>query len=285
VTVQLTQLPLADIAPGGRLERAFLRVQAPWVERGVSRWIGLARPHGVWPCVVFGALAPDQTLFGTLVAIWAPEALDRFDTLFEAACPGGHTALSRPAGGVWHFIAVTRSPQGAGLNIGRILVRRAISWVRGHGGPEVQARTLSPAVGLPELLQMVGASNDGVGVERALRGTADTQGRPMLPIMRLHLGAGGWLDAALLDSRSDDEDSGGVTLRFGYELDGGQRDARLVAYRLWLRDRQATIADGDSVPIQWDTSGSPTGWSIGDHDDERVVRVPLVRTPRGSAGH
>jgi hypothetical protein len=248
-------------------------VQRPWQERGVSAWVDLVRPDGPWPVVVFGASAAAVPLLGTLVAVWAPAPLDRFDDLYDAVCPGGHRGGDRPRGGVWHFIAVTRRAQARGLRVGRRLVAAALAWVACHD-PGAGARTLSPAVGLPELVRATASRLGGasVGPDVALRRASDGAGRPFLPILRLHLGAGAWLERVLIASRRGDADSGGVTLRFAYSLDPVAREARADAYRDWVGDRQRAIAAGRAARV----TAVDGLWLVGECRDERVMAAALA---------
>jgi hypothetical protein len=249
-------LPLDELTEGGATRGRFLEVQAPWTARGTARWLKLVDPRGGWPIRVWGARRrADATLLGTLVAVWAPQPLDRFDDLLESTCPTGDGATARPTAGTWHFIAVTRHPDGAALGLGRALVKHALSVIaREHA--QAQARTLSPAVGLPEAAAAVG---QGLGfsatsVARTLRQATDAEGRPCLKVLRLHLGAGASLDAALWASRADDTQSGAVTLRFAYDPDQDRQEAQKQHYQRWVADRRAAIDAGGARPIAGDDS-------------------------------
>lgn len=218
----------------------FLAVQQPWIDAGVTRWLDLVRADGPWPCFVVAAWRPEQPdhLLGTVIGIWAAQPVSRFDDLLEHACPGGWRGVDRPAGGVWHFIAATAGKDADGLGLGRQLVGFALAWMD-QFAPDALARTLSPAVGLPELLALTGGD-----VARAVHGLVTQGGQPALPILRLHLGAGATLDAILEDSRRDEVRSGRVTLRFAYDRDANRRAAQRQQYREQVATRADTIAAG-----------------------------------------
>ena len=263
--LRLDELALATLRGDPQLWQAFCAVQAPWLAAGVARWLELVRPDGAWPAFVLAAWRPDQptTLLGTIVGIWAPAPVARFDDLLEQRCPGGLVGADRPAGGVWHFIAATVCPEAEGLNLGRQLVGAALAWLPVHA-PGARARTLSPAVGLPRLrgLLATGSLRDAV-----LR-IANAKGQPALEILRLHLGAGATLDAILADSRRDEARSGGVTLRFAYALDEATRATQKAKYQAWLAGRAAQIAQGVAAPL-----ADPALWLVADADDAAVAGV------------
>ena len=243
------EITLAELRDNPTLWQAFLAVQAPWQAAGVTRWLDLLAPprptqRAPWPVMVLAARRRDAAaeLLGTIVGVWAATPVNRFDDLLEQRCPQGFAGTDRPDGGVWHFIAATVAPQAAGLNLGRRLVGAALDWVAAHGHL-AQARTLSPAVGLPHLLALLG---DEAAVREAVLHVANDQGQPALEILRLHLGAGATLDAILLESRCDEVRSGRVTLRFAYALDAAARAAQRRRYDAWLARRRGQIVAGSA---------------------------------------
>ena len=205
---------LEDIAPDGPLREAFIALQAPWTERGVSRWLGLLTPASSRPLLVNGAWSREDEprLVGTMVGLWHPTVLDRFDTVFEPEATPSLSADARPDHGCWHFISVTIAQGWQGRGLGRRMVRHALQSLR-ECSPKVIARTLSPALGLADAL----GTSDGASVSPAVLEAA-VHG---LPIVRFHCANGATLDAILPGSRSDDLASARVNLRFAYELPDG----------------------------------------------------------------
>lgn len=262
-------LPAERVAPGGDLRQAFLRVEEPWRERGLTRWFELVRPDGPWPVAIVGAWPEGrpQDLQGTIVAVWAPRLLARFDDLLEASGASRPVAEGWPRGGAWHFIAVTTLPTARGTGLGRRLARAALGELA-ERDPSTTICTLSPAIGLARLAERVDAGSgaeDFRGRVRAvlLRG-ADEEGRPLLPIQRFHLGNGATLGAILFDSRRDDSSSGRVTLRFHYPLDPEARRANLEAFGRGVEDRRRRLRSGKG-------SGLPGGagaWLMDDPEGE-----------------
>jgi GNAT superfamily N-acetyltransferase len=261
--LQFNEIPLTELRQNPQLWQAFLAVQAPWIAAGVTRWLDRVRPDGPWPVLVVAATRPEapQQLLGTIVGVWAQEPVQRFDDLLETRCPQGFVGVDRPDGGVWHFIAATVAPDAAGLNLGRRLVGAALDWLKLHA-PHAQARTLSPAVGLPHLTQLLGEPH---AVRDAVLHLANDKGQPALEILRLHLGAGATLDAMLLDSRQDEVRSGRVTLRFAYATDGAMRAAQKLRYEAWLNQRAAQIAAGNAQKLAMDL------WLVQDAGDANIA--------------
>ncbi len=263
----LAEVPLARMGPGGDLRPSFVGLQRPWTRRGVHRWLDLVDPAGRWPVAVLGALPASgaPALAGALVALWASEPLERFDDLFDRPRGPAGDASRRPQGGIWHFISVTTDPRARGADLGRRLVEVALDWVRATSGAD-EARTLSPAVGLPDLAKRVAP---GAPFERAamvaLRAAAREDGSPVMPIVRLHLGAGAWLERVLFDSRRDDVDSGAVTLRFAYAVDAHRRDAQRRRYGDWCAARARAVAAGQASP------GGEGVWLAPDRVDADLV--------------
>ena len=232
----LDEVPLTALRTGA-LWASFLHVQAPWIAAGVTRWLDLVRSDGPWPVFVVAAQRPEQpeTLLGTIVGVWAPAPVSRFDDLLDNVAPRGLRGADRPSDGVWHFIAATVDPAAEGMNLGRQLVGAALTWMETNTGPDALARTLSPAVGLPELAAWVADMPDPI--HAAIYGLANAKGQPALEILRLHLGAGARLDAVLRESRGDEVRSGRVTLRFAYDRAADHRQAQADAYRAWIAGR------------------------------------------------
>ncbi|MCC6625745.1 MAG: GNAT family N-acetyltransferase [Deltaproteobacteria bacterium] len=251
-SIVIREILLSEIAPPGRGEPGWLyedfrTLHSEWTARGASRWLGLLRQDGPHPVVVFGAFTGRSSprLVGAVVGVWASAPVARFDDLFEGS--GAASATRRPPGGVWHFIAVTTDPtrELRGLGLGRLLLGRALSWARDRGHEEV--RTLSPALGLPELV----ASWPGDLID-AVRTSARPDGRPVLQVLRLHLGGGARLERVLVGSRRDDRASGAVTLRFVYPTDPTLRQERRAAFQAWCDARASAIREGEGVRLEAD---------------------------------
>lgn len=260
----LDEIPLTTLREAG-LWAEFLHVQAPWIEAGVSRWLDLLRTEGPWPVFVVAAWeqgAPDH-LLGTIVGVWAPAPVTRFDVLLETAEPGGRRGANRPTGGVWHFVAATVGPDAAGRNLGRLLVGGALHWMDTHASNDALARTLSPAVGLPGLLEVV--QSPPIPLHTAVLQLANAKGYPALEILRLHLGAGARLEAVLPNSRRDEVRSGRVTLRFAYDRDPDARRAQALRYQAWVERRAAAVATGIKHGDLWEVG------DCGDADVSDVV--------------
>lgn len=231
----------------------FLHIQQPWIEAGVTRWLQLLSPlpsekplnH---PVFVLGAALQTQPdrLLGTLVGTWQEAPIARFDDLLEKPLEHPHLATDRPLDGVWHFIAVTVAHEAEGQHLGRALVGAGLAWLD-HNAPHARARTLSPAVGLPKLMELV--ENLPNPQREAILHLADDQGRPLLEILRLHLGAGATLEAILPDSRRDEVRSGRVTLRFAYEREPDKREQQKLAYHAWIERRKILIQQGNARKV------------------------------------
>lgn len=267
--IVLGEIQLTELRARPELWQAFLAVQAPWLQAGVTRWLDLVRAEGPWPAFVIAARRPERPehLLGTIVGIWAQTPVERFDDLLEKRCPLGYVGADRPSDGVWHFIAATAAPDAEGLGLGRKLVGAALEWLD-HFAPQAQARTLSPAVGLPALLAALG---DPRAIPEAVMHLANAEGQPALEILRLHLGAGATLDAILPASRRDEVRSAGVTLRFAYARDPTALAAQKLRYRAWLARRAAAIAAGEGRPVA--DSGR---WQVDDLADADVLGPSLA---------
>ncbi len=248
VDLVLGEVRLIDLQENASLRASFLDVQAPWIAAGVRRWLGLVRTDGAWPVFVLAAWQSDAPtrLLGTVVGVWAPQPIGRFDDLLETECPDGLRGAARPQDGVWHFVAATVSPQAEGLNLGRRLVGAALDWMTLHA-PNARARTLSPAVGLPGVAALLHGTDP---IRDAVLHVANAQGQPALDILRLHLGAGATLEAILRESRRDEARSGHVTLRFAYDVDTASREAQKLRYKAWLERRARQIAAGSVTALQ-----------------------------------
>ena len=262
--LRIAEIPLTTLRTDGQLWQAFYAVQAPWIAAGVTRWLELVRADGPWPALVVAAWRPEQPtqLLGTIVGMWAPVPVTRFDDLLEKRCPDGRIGAERPTDGVWHFIAATVGPGAEGLNLGRRLVGAALAWMAVHA-PQARARTLSPAVGLPRLLGLLG---DTHAVRESVLHIANAKGQPALEILRLHLGAGATLDAILTRSRRDEARSGCVTLRFAYAVDPAAREAQKARYDAWLERRTAQIATGSARAL-----ADPALWQVANAGDADVA--------------
>jgi hypothetical protein len=246
-------LSLADLAKAGRLHAAFCDLhRADWLQAGIVRWLTLLEPHSSWPLVVLGTELPDQTtptLAGTIVGIWAPTPMERFDDLLERRCPGEPGRDSRPAGGYWHFIAVTTHPKHRELRLGRPLLDAALAFVTRQPGSS--ARTLSPAIRAHDLALALGWHDMPVPqrMARLLRRVTDPDGRPVLPILQLHPASGAVVEAVLWQSRRDEVRSDHVTLRFAYPLDPDVRANNQQNYQQWLKIRQQAVQAGQATPL------------------------------------
>jgi GNAT superfamily N-acetyltransferase len=248
-------ISLAEREPGGALNEAFLDLQHAWMERGVTRWFSLVEKESTRPMVVFGGFDESQRLIGTLVMVWAHEALERFDELFNSPQRRNQNEATQIGGGVWHLIGVTRHPEIEGEGIGKALLAHGLKWVRQRSG-EPLVRTLSPAFGLSELLERIGGSGPMESqVKKAICQCAWSDGRPLLKVLRYHLSGGARLSRVLLDSRATDALSAQVTLSFQYPLRGFVRDMQVNAYEGWVTRRKSRInlsgaqPEGDSPPI------------------------------------
>ena len=245
--VRIEEVPLQRIAPHGDLRTRFIEVQHPWINRGVDRWISLLEPTSHWPVRVTGAFDSEGLLLATLVRVFSPFTLDRFDRLFER---GAHRSPHEPCRPTWHFIAVTRHEDGRGLGLGRKLVKATLDLVS-QQTPDAYVCTLSPAVGIKKLTTQL-QPDDGWTRDTALRTIREashTDGKPLLPVLRLHLAAGAALDAVLWQSRQDDVDSGNITLRFTYALEQEARSEAMARYMAWVAERARTISEGRAQPI------------------------------------
>lgn len=275
MNIESFEIPLPDIASAGPMRAAFHRIQSSWIEAGITRWLALLDPHGTWPTVVLALRDPAEPsrLLGTVIGVWAPEPIDRFDDFLELPAPGGLSATDRPETGVWHFIAATLAPEARGLHLSHPLLAAAVRWVR-ETAPAAQARTLSPVEGiLPLVAPSTPESADFADrVLRAVRAAATSDGKPALPIMRLHLGAGAWLDRVLFDSRRDEVRGGRLNLRFAYALPDEQRRAQQTRYQTWVDRRRAQIQSGRAQPWSPSTDGSGAElWLVGDEGDDVVL--------------
>lgn len=263
----ISEISLERLTVQGDLRSAFESIhRADWLDQGISRWLTLLDPRGPWPIAVLGACA-DVGLAGTIVGVWAPYPIDRFDDLLEASCPQACRGSDRPIGGYWHFIAVTTDPQQRHLALGRPLLAAALTWVRQQRG--AQMRTLSPAVGLAAAVESLGMAGDlRSDALRILRSLARSDGSGHLPILGLHPASGATLEKVLWNSRRDEQRSLGVTLRFAYPMDELARQAQQVVYRQWLAERAEAIAVGRALP-----AALPERWWVPDCRDERVLGV------------
>jgi hypothetical protein len=247
-------LSLQDLAKTGRLHAAFCDLhRADWLQAGIVRWLALLEPHSSWPLVVLGAELADQrqlTLAGTIVGVWSPTPIARFDDLLERTCPGEPGRDTRPAGGYWHFIAVTTHPLHREMRLGRPLLDAALAFVTSLPGSG--ARTLSPAVRARDLAVALGWQHMPVPqrMVRLLRRVTDPDGRPVLPILQLHPASGAVVEAVLWQSRRDETRSDGVTLRFGYPLDADERASNKQKYLHWLEIRKQAINAGQTTPLR-----------------------------------
>jgi GNAT superfamily N-acetyltransferase len=236
--VQIRELALAEIAEGGPLRPAFLGVHHQWLERGLTRWLTLFEPGTARPILVLGALSGD-TLLGAIVGVWDPHPCDRFDALLESG-----TALpqrARPGQGAWHLIAVTtlEDERTRGLGLGRTLLSHMLTRLAALGHRAVW--TLSPVLGLPRLLARWPTGPEALA--DAILHAAMADGRPALPIMRLHLGAGARLEAILPDSRHDDADSAHANLRFRYDTDPRERETQKARWTRWVAARSTALTE------------------------------------------
>lgn len=259
----IVAIPTADVHTAGRLHQAFLALhRQDWLDAGIGRWLGLFAPQSRWPVVVLGAEGetPDgPVLYGTIVGVWAPQPIPRFDDLLEREGPLARD--ERPAGGYWHFIAVTTHPDHRQLRLGRPLLQAALDFAArmGAGG----ARTLSPLVGAAKLVRQLGweALPVPVRLARLLRRVSDANGLPVLPILQLHPASGAVVEALLWPSRRDEQRSDGATLRFAYPLDPQQRENNRQRYAQWLADRAQLLQAGKATGL------GEGYWLLPDHDD------------------
>ena len=261
----IAEIALSRLSAQGELRAELESIhRLDWLDQGISRWLKLLDPQGPWPVVVLGARTP-VGLAGTIVGVWAPQPIDRFDDLLESACPQPHHGSDRPAGGYWHFIAVTTDPRQRELALGRPLLAAALAFVRQQ--PMAQMRTLSPAVGLAEALRTLELPGDlRDNCLRVLRSLARVDGGGHLPILGLHPASGATLEKVLWNSRFDEKRSLGITLRFTYDLSPSALESQKAAYRQWLAGRSAAIADGRALPAPL-----AQRWWVPDCGDLRIL--------------
>ncbi len=242
---EIRDIPLPDIARGGPLRAAFETLHHQWTDRGLTRWLDLFEPDHHRPVLALGAFLDGQ-LIGAVIGVWHPTPCDRFDALLES--DPNMPKSARPAHGAWHLIAVTTAEDNRtrGTGLGRVLLGHILELLRDTGHAEVL--TLSPVVGLPRLLALW----DGPLEDAVLHASLE-DGRPFLPIMRLHLGAGARLDAILRDSRHDDLESAQANLRFRYSTTAQTRATQRQSWDRWvgLRSNALSQIDTDIDPKLW----------------------------------
>lgn len=232
------ELALSEIASEGSARSSFLALHAPWTERGLTRWLGLMRPEVERPVLVVGAVDPDSAaLLGAVIGVWNAAPVQRFDDLLEPCkAPGATRATDRPAAGAWHLISVTTAERAEvrNLGLGRRLLTAILALLAATGHAHVC--TMSPALGLPELMTVWPD-----GVDDAVLHAARADGRPALQVLRLHLGGGATLDRVLQDSRRDDHASGGINLRFCYATSPSERVAQKQRWQRWIASRAVDL--------------------------------------------
>lgn len=257
----IVEVPLADVAIGGPLRARFEAIhERGWLRHGIRRWLGLLDPAGGWPTLVLGAfddaLTGPDALCGAIVGVWAPRPIDRFDDLVEtpgptlAAGAPAVSATSRPAGGFWHFVAVTRDPASP-HRVADPLLEAVLTFVVGCPGG-AGARTLSPLGGLDAVWAAAGGAAterpSAAFVRRCLAELCDADGKGHFAITWLHPARGARLEAVLHDSRADERRSCGITLRFAYDLDPAGRAATAARWRAFLAARGEAVAAGNAEP-------------------------------------
>ncbi|MFT7582211.1 MAG: GNAT superfamily N-acetyltransferase, partial [Myxococcota bacterium] len=240
---EIREMVLSELR--GALWPRFVTLQAPWTERGMSRWLTLIKPDGPHPTLVVGAFAGDL-LVGTLVGFWSSTPLARFDDLFGEMV--GVPASTRPEGGVWHLVGVTLDPRARGRDLGRAIVSTALACIARQRGTDVC--TMSPAFGLAALGQRLSSLGISDPLGAAVWRLTDSQGRPALPVMRLHMGAGASLAALVRESRHDDAQSARCNLRFVYPRTDVATVAGKRQYAAWLERRRRAIERGSTRPIE-----------------------------------
>ena len=257
--VEIVEIPLSSLVEGGALRARFEAIHRPdWLDVGIGRWLALLDPAGAWPTAVLGAFqgagrAPTD-LLGTIVGVRAPAPIDRFDDLLERSSPDGARGDDRPAGGRWHFIAVTVDPAQRGGGLVTPLLEAALAFVGAQPGG-AEACTLSPVVGLGEALAAMGVpvrAGDAAtcaAIWHVLRHLAEPKGWPHPPIFRLHPRHGAYVERVLFDSRRDEVRSAGVTMRFRYDLDAAARAATLAGVEAWVQARAAATEGAEGGPL------------------------------------
>ncbi len=232
------EIPIIEIARSDTLRADFVALHRDWTERGLTRWLSLLDPQGRRPVLVMGAFDQHDTLLGAVIGVWHPRPCERFDDLFA---PTARLVTDRPADGAWHLIAVTTSEHARARNVGlaRLLLGCILARLAATGHTRV--RTLSPALGLPELARLWATDERPVDLEDAVMHAARSDGRPVLQVMRLHLGGGAVLERVLLGSRADDLASGRVNLRFAYATDPDARLAQKERWQAWVARRAARL--------------------------------------------
>jgi len=256
---EVREIRAEELVPGQPLREAFLALHDVWIGRGLVRWLALLRPDAPLPALIVGAFDRGR-LDGVVLGIWSSEPCPRFDALFDITIGPGLTA--RPASGAWHLVSVTTAPSAAAHGLGRHLLARVLSMLAATGHAE--ARTLSPALDLPHLAAVWPGS-----LEDAVLHAARPDGRPVMQVMRLHLGGGARLEAVLRSSRGDDAASGFSNLRFRYATDPTARAAQKERWQRWVAGRSQRY-----VPVLDDYVGAPLVRAVG--DDRLVWDGPAI---------
>lgn len=255
--LQIREVAMREIGPGGELRPSFLALHASWVGRGLSRWLTLLDEGATRPVVVLGAFEVGTgVLLGAVIGVWNRERCDRFDDLLEQ--DAGRRVDERPSDGAWHLIAVTTVERlhERGLGLGRLLLGRVLAMLGAFGHHTVC--TLSPALGLPEL-----AARWPWGMDDAILRAARADARPFLAVMRLHLGGGARLERVLHDSRRDDVSSARVNLRFCYSTRPEERAAQRVRAQRWVEERARSL----EMVARGDERGAALFRAVGAQDD------------------
>jgi len=228
------------------IRAAFLALHSTWIERGMKRWLSLVSPFGTRPVIVLGTFEGRDEMTGVIIAVWNDSPCERFDDLLER--PGLGRTESRPNIGSWHLISVTtlEDRQSQGLGMGRLLLGQMLSMLGSMG--HRHAYTLSPAFGITELMSRWSGS-----IEDAVLHAAREDARPLLTVMRLHLGGGARLQRVLHESRAEDVASLRLSLRFIYSTDGKVRAQQKERWLRWIACRAEHLSlvtpEFDNLPL------------------------------------
>lgn len=272
--VEIREIPIGDLAVESELYARFETIhERGWLRHGIRRWLTLLSPASKHPVVVLGAwdlaLAGSASLCGAIVGVWGDTPVRRFDDLLPAVdglepelaqvpdtrvdgpfaqVPDtrANSPETRPSGGFWHFVAVTKAPD-TEHRVANPLLEAALEFVQNQRGA-AQARTLSPIGGLDRVWTKLGDGQQqpppATFVRQCLESLCTADGKGHFPITWLHPARGATLEAVLHDSRRDERRSCAITLRFAYDLDPQVRAENAAAWAAFLAARGEAVRAG-----------------------------------------